>query len=160
MGPVFDQILGIPVHPLVVHAVVVFGPLAALTAIAYAVAPRLRLPLRWWLAGFSVVAGLSALVAGESGEALQRRLRDAGLGGTAMQLVDEHAEAGDVLKTGALLFMVLAVVAVFYLLPAKGGGTPQALRRATAVVLVLASLFLLYQSVVTGHSGAVAVWKQ
>ena len=33
------EINGLPLHPLVVHAAVVFGPLAALTALAYVVPP-------------------------------------------------------------------------------------------------------------------------
>ena len=48
------EINGVPLHPLVVHAVVVFAPLAALFGIAYAVLPNWRWALRWplfWRAG-------------------------------------------------------------------------------------------------------------
>ena len=34
------ELNGVPLHPLVVHAVVVLGPLAALTGVAYAAVPR------------------------------------------------------------------------------------------------------------------------
>ena len=155
-----ETLFGLPTHVLVVHAVVVFGPLAALTAIAYAAVPRLREHLKWWLAGFAVVLGITSFVAAEVGESLERTLLAAGASRDTPvgQRIREHAEAGDVMKVAALVFMVLALVAVFYLLPAKGGGTPGGLRTATAVVLVLASLFVLYQVTVTGHSGSAAVW--
>ena len=43
----FDTIAGLPVHILVIHAVVAFAPLAALLAIGYAVRPAWRRVLRW-----------------------------------------------------------------------------------------------------------------
>ncbi len=36
----FDTVFGLPTHPLIVHAVVVFVPLTALAAIALTVVPR------------------------------------------------------------------------------------------------------------------------
>jgi hypothetical protein len=41
------EINGLPLHPLVVHAAVVLGPLAALAALAYVGWPRQRDLLRW-----------------------------------------------------------------------------------------------------------------
>ena len=41
------EINGLPLHPLVVHAAVVFGPLAALSALAYVGLPKHRDRLRW-----------------------------------------------------------------------------------------------------------------
>ncbi len=155
-----ETLFGLPTHILVVHAVVVFGPLAALTAIAYAVVPRLRAHLKWWLAGFAVVTGVTSFVAAEVGEALERTVvaagatRDTPVG----QRIHEHAEAGDVMKIAGVSFMVLVLLAVFYLVPARGGGTPNGLRVATAVVMCLAAAFVLYQVAVTGHTGSAAVW--
>ena len=40
------EINGLPLHPLVVHAAVIFGPLAAVAALAFLV-PRWRDRLRW-----------------------------------------------------------------------------------------------------------------
>ena len=42
------EINGLPLHVLALHAAVVFGPLAALVAIAYAVLPSWRDRLRWF----------------------------------------------------------------------------------------------------------------
>lgn len=156
-----ETILGLPAHVLIIHAVVVLGPLAALTAIAYAAVPRLRANLRWWLAGLSVVTGASSWFAAESGEEFERTLLASGATPDTPigQAIHEHAEAGDLMRWVGLGFMVLVLVAVFYLVPVKGGGTPSGLRSVTSVVLVAAALFLLYQVAVTGHSGASAVWS-
>ena len=43
---VFDSILGLPIHALVVHAAVILIPLAALLGIAF-LRPVWRMPLRW-----------------------------------------------------------------------------------------------------------------
>lgn len=155
-----ETILGLPAHVLIIHAVVVLGPIAALTAIAYALVPRLRANVKWWLVGFATITGISSWAAAEAGEQLQRTLAQAGATPDTPigQRIQEHAEAGEVLQLAGPGFMILVLVAVLYLLPVKGGGTPNALRVATSVVLVLASLFLVYQVAVTGHSGAAAVW--
>ena len=52
------EINGLPLHPLVVHAAVIFGPIAALTALAFLV-PRWRLRLRWPMVGLALVATAS-----------------------------------------------------------------------------------------------------
>jgi hypothetical protein len=51
---------GLPLHPLVVHAAVVLGPLAALAALAYVVLPRYRDWLRW-VALVSVLLATAAI---------------------------------------------------------------------------------------------------
>ena len=67
----FDAIGDMPLHPLVVHAVVVGAPLAALLGFLFAV-PRLRAWARWPLAVTAVGAFAAGVVAKESGEGLQR----------------------------------------------------------------------------------------
>ena len=57
------ELNGVPLHPLVVHAVVVLGPLAALTGLAYAAVPRWRWLLRWPLVVLAVVTAVTAFVA-------------------------------------------------------------------------------------------------
>ncbi|WP_418606701.1 DUF2231 domain-containing protein [Georgenia sp. SUBG003] len=70
----FDLIDGLPLHPLVVHAVVVLLPAAALGTIAIAVVPA-------WRRRYGLLVGLVTLaatamvpVATRSGEALVRRV--------------------------------------------------------------------------------------
>lgn len=149
----FDLFDGLPVHALVVHAVVVLAPLTALLAVIYAVAPARRLGLRWPLALLAVATGVTGFVAGESGEKLEHRLG----GGNAT--LHEHTEAGDLLKIACVIFMVLVLLAVFVLLRADRTAPARSpLAIITAVVLVLASVGVCYQTVVTGHTGARAVW--
>ena len=50
-----DTVLGLPLHPLVVHAVVVLLPLVALGVMALAVVPRWRARLALPLLGLLVV---------------------------------------------------------------------------------------------------------
>ena len=57
------ELNGVPLHPLVVHAVVVLGPLAALTGLAYAFVPQWRWLLRWPLFVLAVVTAVAALLA-------------------------------------------------------------------------------------------------
>ena len=157
----FDTVFGLPVHILVIHVVVVLGPVAALIAVAYAVRPAWRGALKWWLVAAAVATGVTGMVAGGSGEDLERRVR-ALPGATAAQLaqVHDHAEAGGLAQGVCLAFMVVVLVAVFAVLPAQGsarwGGSAVA---AVAVVgVVLVSLATVTSVTMTGHSGARASW--
>lgn len=139
----FDRILGLPVHVLVIHAVVVLLPLMAVLTVVVAVRGRLRERYCWWvLAGNVVVAGLT-LVAKQSGEALQ-----ASLGG---QVAKDHAALGNLLPWFAL-FLVLTSVGV--------GVTRRSrtLAPVTVAFTILAAVATVVWTVRTGDSGARAVW--
>src|SRR5262245_28025562 len=71
---VFEEILGIPAHPLLVHATVVFVPLAAAATIAYALVPYVRRYTAWLVVGLAVIAPVSAWVTKMSGDAFRARL--------------------------------------------------------------------------------------
>ncbi len=60
----FDQINGLPVHALVVHAAVVFVPLLVLGAIAYAVVPRWRPRVGWAVVLLAIAAPAAVFVGG------------------------------------------------------------------------------------------------
>ena len=47
----FDTITGLPLHPLVIHGVVVGVPLMAIITILVAVRKNLRERFSWWVAG-------------------------------------------------------------------------------------------------------------
>ena len=70
----FEEVFGIPAHPLLVHAAVVFVPLQILAAFAYALVPFVRHYIAWLVAGLAALAPATALLAQESGEAFQERL--------------------------------------------------------------------------------------
>ncbi|WP_328291695.1 hypothetical protein OG218_02880 [Kineococcus sp. NBC_00420] len=96
----FDTIGGLPVHPLVVHAVVVLLPLAVLGTIAVAVFPRWRTRYAGINALVAVVGTALCPVATSSGEALEHRVGDPGL----------HAELGDQLLWFSLPMALLALI--------------------------------------------------
>ncbi len=157
----FDTVFGLPVHILVIHVVVVLGPLTALLAIGYAARPAWRPALAWWLVAGAVLTGLTGFVAAASGEDLERRVAALPTVSPAqLATVHEHAEAGDLARTLCLLLMLVVLAAVFGLLPP--GGSPRFGGRGvglvTAAALLVLSLGTLTSLTLTGHSGATASW--
>ncbi|MET8370749.1 hypothetical protein ABZU42_13610, partial [Micromonospora profundi] len=73
----FEEFMGLPAHPLVLHAAVVFVPLLALLTVGYAFVPPIRPHTRWVLGLLAVGAPLSALLAKLSGDAFFDRMRSA-----------------------------------------------------------------------------------
>ncbi|SCF37774.1 hypothetical protein GA0074695_6306 [Micromonospora viridifaciens] len=155
----FLEFNGLPLHVLVVHAVVVLVPLLALISVAYGVVPWWRSRLDWAVAGLAVVTPIVAFVATESGEAFEEAQRERGLGGEFLRKIEEHAEYGDTLRW----FTVgLAVAALLLLLVTSGLPRARGLPRwlapvLTGVVVVLAAFALVYVYL-TGDSGAQVVW--
>jgi hypothetical protein len=168
---VFDQVFGLPVHALVIHLVVVLGPLAALSAIAYAVRPAWRWYLKWPTVALALITGVTSFVAAQSGQALEHRLltTQAAMDSPPGRLILAHASAGTRMRLVGLVFMVVALVIVLWVLPATerqrnvtdpaGPARSRPLALAAAAVLVLAALGVLVQVTVTGHTGAKAVWS-
>ena len=66
----FDEILGLPIHALVVHASVILIPLAALVGVAF-LRPAWRMPLRWPLVAATAVATVLVWVTRQSGRVAQ-----------------------------------------------------------------------------------------
>jgi hypothetical protein len=156
---VFDYIFGLPMHALVIHAVVVLVPLSALTAIVYVVRPRWRHLLRWPTALGALVSGATAFVAAESGEALQRRVGIARRDTTNFDLLAEHTEWGDRAKLFCLVFMVLTLVAVWFSRPPQEESPRgHALDVLAGTLVVLASLAAVITVVLAGHAGSAVVW--
>lgn len=137
-----DTVVGLPVHLLVVHAVVVGIPLMSLVTVAVAV----RRPSRGWL--WLVVAANAALlavtvVAKESGEELERRV--------GADLVVEHSALGDRLPLFALGLLAAAVLVT--LVQRRDG-----LGRLAVVAALVAGLAATVWVVRVGESGTRAVW--
>lgn len=113
----FDTIMGLPLHPLVVHAVVILAPTAALFALAYAALTRSRRALWWPTLALTVVATGAALVAKESGERLANRVftsLDSTVAGYAEKVkqVTTHTDAGSLMAKVMVAFFVLTVLAM------------------------------------------------
>src|SRR5919199_3284502 len=100
----FDTISGLPVHVLVVHAVVVLLPLMAVATVAVAVRRGWRSAAPWVVLVDAAVVGL-AYVAKESGEVLQKRLAQ-----FTPDVAQDHAKHGDLVPYFAVALLVAAVL--------------------------------------------------
>jgi len=165
---VLDTIGGIPLHPLIVHAVVVLVPLASLLLLLAAVSPRIR----HWAGILTPITATLALItvplATQSGEALEKRVQ-------ASPALEEHTELGDSLLYFVIVLTVLAWALWFLDRRARAavttGSTASDAAHASGtvsrspmltVVVVLSVLSVLattVQVVRIGHSGASASWS-
>ena len=66
-----DTLFGLPAHPLIVHAVVVLVPLAAIGGIAIALSAWVRAHIGWLVVAFAVAGVVLVPLATGSGEALE-----------------------------------------------------------------------------------------
>ena len=151
------ELNGVPLHPLVVHAVVVLGPLAALTALAYAAVPRWRWLLRWPLVVLALVAAAASILATQAGEALLDSRPE------LEPLVEEHQEYGELLRNVALGHVLVSALAARALggisaLASGRGARETRFEIPVAVLLALSALTLLVMVFLAGDSGARAVW--
>ena len=150
----FDQINGLPVHPLVVHAVVVLLPLAALGTLAIALRSSWRPRYGYLVTGAALVSTALVPVATSSGEALEHRVGDPGV----------HAQLGDQLIWFAVPLLVLAAALTWIgrqeAKPAGAADGPpgRGLTRTVTVLAVVAALAASVQIYRVGDSGARAAW--
>lgn len=156
---------GLPLHPLVVHAVVVLLPLSAVGTVLIAVRPAWRRRFGTAVAALAVLAVAMVPIAQQTGEQLEDKLE-----ALENPLIEHHAELGDTLLPYAVTFgvLVLALVLTGSLADhqARAAGPPAAPRRRLwrALVVPLAILAVLSAAVTTvrvvqiGHSGSTAVW--
>jgi hypothetical protein len=150
---------GLPLHPLIVHVVVVFAPLAGVGGILYAVRPAWRWWLRWPLVACAVIAAGAGLLAAQSGYSLERA-------GHYQAIIATHKHRGSILRWMLLAFLVPTGLAAWVLggpsAVTSGWGAREGRSGAVAmglqVLLVAASLLLLYWVFLTGDSGARAAW--
>ncbi|RYC03802.1 DUF2231 domain-containing protein [Nocardioides zhouii] len=99
----FDTFNGLPLHPLIVHGVVVLLPLAIVGTVAIALRPAWRTRYGFLVVGAALAATAMIPVATSSGEALEKRVGDPG----------EHAELGDQLLWFAVALLLTSALLVF-----------------------------------------------
>lgn len=159
----FSSVGDLPLHPMVVHAAVILLPVAALVLIVAAFVPYVR---RRFL-GFGVLLALlgmiATFIAKQSGESL------AAVVGEPAQ----HAQWGDILMVVCVVFAAVSVV--WWILTRRGDATrgsaqdknsgatadhqgPGTVATVLGWVTALLSVAVIVLSVLTGHSGAQAVW--
>jgi hypothetical protein len=149
---------GLPLHALVVHATVVFVPLAAFAAIFYVV-PRWRWLLRWPMLLVNLAAALLVQVSVMSGKNLERVRH------LESPQVHTHEQWAEKLRIAMFVLAVVAVVAFWalgYVTRLVGATDRQAkvaaLEAPMMVLLPLAGVVVLVLVYLTGDAGARAVW--
>jgi uncharacterized membrane protein len=152
----FDQINGLPVHALVLHAAVVFVPLLALGAIVYALVGKWRPKIGWAVLLLGIIAPITTFVAMESGEKLYDRLIGQGLKGPGKDILDDHMHYGKMTFWFALALGVVSIVMV--LLTRREGAAPKIVQWVLSAAMVVLAVFAGYYVYRTGDSGATAVW--
>lgn len=157
------EIGGLPAHILLVHGVVVLAPLAGLMAVVFALWRRSRAYLAWPLGVLALALVPLSILTAEAGEQLEKVK-------PASELIKEHAEQGSFFRFVAVIFLVAVAAQLLAAFPSAVsrwtalGGAKRALATpwlmpATSVIGIAASLFLIYEAVVTGHSGSASVWN-
>lgn len=160
----FDELSGLPTHPLIVHAAVVFVPLLVVGAVTYALIPAVRQRIAWAVVGLAVVAPLSAWLATQSGNRLRERLAGQGMSPELLARIDEHRDLGEqtLWASGALaVFALLAVGTVV----TRGRRADTATGKGAMLITVVLTAGVLLSAVAsavfvfqTGESGARSVW--
>ncbi len=138
------DVFGLPLHPLVVHAVVVLVPLLAVGMVLSIASTTWAERLRTVLVVLAVSAAGSAVLARTSGQWLLTRV-------PGSPEVARHADVADLLPW-FLVGVAALVVAWAWLQPRDRRAVP--LGVAAAVGAVVATVW----TVVVGHSGATSVW--
>jgi len=151
------ELKGIPLHPLVVHAAVVFVPLAAVAVAAYVV-PRWRALLRWPALVLSLGAAASVQLAAMTGDSLKEKVGRS-------PLIETHEMWAGRLQAASWVLAGVMLVA-FWALPhvhTLTRGTDRSsrmpvLERPLGLALPVLAVVVLALVVLTGDAGARAVW--
>jgi hypothetical protein len=136
----------LPMHPLIVHGVIVALPIAAIW-ILLSVWKTDILRRTWkFLYPLTIIATLGVIAAKSSGNSLS----------AAVGLPDEHAEAGNRLLPVAIAMSGSVLLMMFFTMvrPIKIFST------STRVLASFATLVALPLTYLAGHSGAEAVWEE
>lgn len=144
MDSLFFSLGGLPIHPLIVHFAVVILPLAAATLIASIYSSRVRekfAVITLWAIGVGAVA---VYIAKESGEALAEEFGNP----------EKHADYGSLLFSASIALIVFST---------NWYGTrknpEKKIHKLLGHLAALVALAVIALTVLTGHSGAAAVWE-
>ncbi|TMR24540.1 hypothetical protein ETD86_04110 [Nonomuraea turkmeniaca] len=157
----FDQILGLPAHPLIIHFAVVLTPLFVAVAAGYALLPRWRPYLAWAVVLLALAAPAAVYTAKESGESL-KAARFATAEGELGARITTHQSFANPLLLSVLGLTAVALLLVFATRPSRESVGRD--RFGRAVTLALSGLTLALAAVAgyyvfqAGDSGARAVW--
>lgn len=149
-----STIFGLPIHPLLVHATVVFVPLAVVLVVGAVLVPWFRAWAGPVPAGVSLVALVLTPLSTATGENLEHQLPHSAL-------TEAHARLGDQLLPFTIALFVFA--AAFWWLTRGRDGTksrwPNALVVGVGALAVVTAVGTGVEVARIGHSGAEAAWS-
>lgn len=158
----FNTIGGIPTHPLLIHAAVVFIPLLIVSAIVYAIWPRVRGKIWWAVVALAIIGPVAALFAKLSGQDLRQHLINTGVGqGALLVKINQHMSYGTNTLWWTIALGVVTLIVIGYLrraVPARGTESI-AVRTVSVVVTVALGAVTGYYVFKTGDTGAHIVWQ-
>ena len=165
----FNDVNGMPLHPLIIHAPVIGIPLAFLLTLLFAF-PRTRAWARWPLA-LTVLGSTAAVWASrESGEVL-RATKKLFPGNLAGDLIQRHAQLATQLFFIMIGFSVITLLAVFLVgrrqtatvdesgTTSRPGGGRRVLNLILLGLLLLVAVVAFVWTARVGDIGARAVWN-
>ncbi|MBB5077701.1 DUF2231 domain-containing protein [Nonomuraea endophytica] len=146
----FNEILGLPAHPLIIHFAVVLTPLLVAVSVVYAAVSRWRPQLAWAVVALSVLAPVAVFAARQSGMAL-KEARFATADGDLGQRIATHESFATPLLLSTLALGALSLLLVF-------AARNKTVGLVLSVLTVVAALVAAYYVFRAGDSGARAVW--
>lgn len=142
-----EEVMGLPLHPLVVHAVVVLVPLAAVGTCVMASSGARSERYSPAVVFVGLMAVVSAFVARWSGQQLQP---------AAVSSEIQHFQLGNYLPWMVVAFF--AFIVILAVMDWQNAGSRNAVGKIFAVICVLVAAAAVVLTVMTGHTGAELVW--
>lgn len=147
------EIMGLPLHPLVVHAVVILVPLAALGGIVISAWTAARKRYGWLTVAFAAAGAASTFVAQQAGESLAATFT------RKTEALQTHMNLGDTLLVWVIiLFFGTAAVMLAQRLIDQQNPRGRVALIAGGVITAISAVVSLVQVIRIGHSGSTAVW--
>ncbi|MBP6997346.1 MAG: cytochrome b5 domain-containing protein [Phycicoccus sp.] len=140
------EVFGLPLHPLVVHAVVVLIPLSALGLLAIVFVRRWRAAYGPLVLAGLFLAAVFAFLAESSGEALAHSVGEP----------RNHAEWGERLPAATAAAFIVTLV--WWLLQRRATDRSSWGVRALGGIALVVGLGLTTLAGIVGHTGAMAAW--
>ncbi|WP_027346199.1 DUF2231 domain-containing protein [Hamadaea tsunoensis] len=150
----FSTVFGVPAHPLFVHAAVVFIPLLALFAAAYALLPRWRGRTGWLAAILAAVGPLAALFAKLSGDKFISYRFPQG----APANVLHHRSLGTATFWFTLGLGLATALMLWALQDSPNHPRPAWVKGGLRALVLVLAVIAVVEVARTGDSGAAAVW--
>ena len=148
------NIAGLPAHVLIIHAAVVFGPLAAVSALAYVGLPRYRDLLRWPTLVLALVALGAIWAAYITGNNFFASDHFDNFSGEALENIETHQIYASTLRWIASAFGILTVASTY-----SYHSRPGTARNVLLALTALSAVGTLVWVILTGDAGSRAVWE-